>query len=188
MAFLIRGRRMAFCRPPWRVCVIVLGALIAAPARGQSIDEYQVKAALYNFAKFVEWPSQAFKKPSDPITICVLGQNPFGPMLEEAVRGKFVEERTLVVHQVSDIRLVSGCHIVFVSSSDRRLMRIILGELKAGGVLTVGEADGFTAEGGVVNFKLEGARVRFEINMNAAGQQKLHISSKLLSLAQVLKK
>ena len=168
---------------------MVLGALIGAAAFGQPIDEYQVKAAfLFNFAKFVEWPPQAFKGPGDPISICVIGHNPFGSMLEEAVHGKVVEDRPLVVHQLSDPRQVSGCHIVFVSMPERKLLRPILKELSAGGVLTVGETEGFTAEGGVVNFKVEDNRVRFEINMNAAGRQKLRISSKLLSLAQVVKK
>jgi hypothetical protein len=54
------------------------------------------------------------------------------------------------------------------------------------GVLTVGETEGFASQGGIVNFKLEDGRVRLEINIDAAGQAKLRISSKVLSLAQIV--
>jgi hypothetical protein len=184
-----RRVRWVIRRALWRALAIFLVNILTTSARGQAIDEYQVKAAfLYNFAKFVEWPEQAFKAPTDPIAICVFGQNPFGTLLEEAVRGKIVADRTLVVHQITDVRKLSGCHIIFLSSSDRKVLRGLLEEMKTGGALTVGETEGFTADGGVVNFKLEGNRVRFVINMNAAAQNKLRISSKLLSLAQVVKK
>ena len=158
-------------------------------ARGQEIDEYQVKAAfLYNFAKFVEWPPQAFKSSSDPITICILGRNPFGTAIEEAVRGKAVEGRVFTVHPVSKVAEARGCQILFVSSSERKHLHSILGDLNISGVLTVGEGDGFTGEGGVIGFKLEGSRIRFEINAGAAERGSLRISSKLLSLAESVKK
>ena len=91
---------------------IALGALLPATAGGQVIDEYQVKAAfIYNFAKFVEWPPQTFKSPGDPMSICVLGQNPFGSSLEEAVNGKSVDGRRFAVRQVADMQQAGGCQI-----------------------------------------------------------------------------
>ncbi len=155
----------------------------------QVADEYQVKAAfLYNFAKFVEWPSSAFKSPQEPISICIVGQNPFGSALEEAIRGKEIEGRTLVVHQVPDGAPTCTCHILFVGASEHRHFRALTETFKAPGILTVGEAPWFGSEGGMINLKLEGGRVRFEINVEAADQRQLRISSKLLSLAQVVKK
>jgi YfiR/HmsC-like len=184
---LLMGERLR--RAGWLAVVVAIGGFSGAAAEGRLVDEYQVKAAfLYNFAKFVEWPPQAFRDASVPIVICVLGQNPFGRSLEEAVDGKIVEDRRLVVRQFADVRQVSGCHILFVSSSERKSLRVILGDLKDSGVLTVGETDGFTAEGGVISLQLEGDRVRFEINLEAAARQKLRISSKLLSLARIVKK
>jgi hypothetical protein len=168
---------------------IAAWALLATGARAQDIEEYQVKAAfIYNFAKFVEWPPQAFKNSTDPITICVLGQNPFGNALEEAVSGKTVEGRTFVVRTLSGEQPAVGCQIVFVSSSERKRFHAILGEIKAGGVLTVGETETFASEGGVINFKIEAGRVRLQVNVDAAEQAKLRISSKLLSLAQIVKR
>jgi hypothetical protein len=173
---------------PFRLTgLTLLGALLAA-TWGQTAEEYQVKAAfLYNFAKFVEWPTQAFKGSNDPITVCVLGQNPFGNALELAISGKSVAGRPFVVREIASANQAAGCHILFVSSSERKRFRSILGDLKIGGMLTVGEAQGFTADGGVINFKLEGGRIRFEINLDAAQQEQLRVSSKLLSLADVVR-
>ena len=167
---------------------ILLGVTFAIGLQGQ-IDEYHVKAFfLYNFARYVEWPPQSFQAPNDPIVICILGQNPFGRALDEATSGKVVEGRPFVVRQIPDIQRPCNCHILFVNSSDRKRFRAMAGRLKGSAVLTVGETNGFTADGGVINFKLDDGKVRLEINVDAAAQEHLHISSKLLSLAQLAKK
>jgi len=167
---------------------ILLGVTFSVSLPGQ-IDEYQVKAFfLYNFARYVEWPSQSFKSNNDPIVICILGQNPFGSALDQATSGKVVEGRPFVVRQISDNRADCNCHILFVNSSERKRFRSMATALKGSGVLTVGETRGFTEDGGVINFKLEDGKIRLEINVDAAGQEHLRISSKLLSLAQIVKK
>ena len=167
---------------------IVLGATCILGLPGQ-VNEYQVKAFfLYNFTRYVEWPPESFKAANDPIAICILGNNPFGGALDQAVAGKVVEGRPFVVRQISDIQPSGNCHILFVNSSERKRFRSMAGSLKGSGVLTVGETPGFTADGGVINFKLEDGKVRFEIDVDAAGREHLHISSKLLSLAQIAKK
>ncbi len=162
--------------------------LLALRAPGQAMDEYRVKAAfLYSFAKFVEWPPEAFKAPKDPIVVCVLGHNPFGSALEDAIRGKSIEGRAFAYRQVSDVESASACQILFVGSTESKHFRSILESLKPMGILTVGEAQGFAADGGVINFKLDDGRVHFEINTEAAEHEQLHISAKLLSLAQIVK-
>ena len=155
---------------------------------GQEIEEYQVKAAyLYNFAKFVDWPAAAFASPTTPLSICILGEDPFGGGLHEVVRGKTAGGRILAVRSLSDISGARGCHVLFISAVEWKANRPVLGRLAGSGVLTVGEAPGFTTGGGIVNFKLEGRRVRFEINVDAARQAQLQISSKLLSLAEIVR-
>ena len=167
---------------------IVLGATCILGLRAQ-INEYQVKALfLYNFARYVEWPSHSFKAPNDPIVICVLGQNPFGRGLDEAVSGKVVDGRPFVVRQISDLPAGGSCHILFVNWSEQKRFRSWAQKLEGSGVLTVGETRGFTAGGGVINLKLEDGKVRFEIDVDIARQQHLRISSKLLRLAQSEKK
>jgi hypothetical protein len=167
---------------------LLLGLLLACSAYSQSVDEYQVKAAfLYNFSKFVEWPARTFKSDTEPVRICVLGQNPFGTSLGSAMSGKTVLGRTLVVVEISNASEATDCQILFIATSERRRLRSIFGELRKLGVLTVGEMDGFAAKGGMVNFKLEDGRVRLEINVEVAGQAQLRISSKVLNLAQIVK-
>lgn len=174
---------------PLLISWIFLGGLLAVNSYAQAaMEEYQVKAAfLYNFAKFVEWPSQAFKTSTDPITVCVLGRNPFGSALEDAIRGKAIEGRTFQYRQVSDAESASGCQILFVGSAESKHLHSLFGNLKPQGILTVGEVQDFALDGGVINFKLEDGRVHFEINLSAAEHEQLRISAKLLSLAQIVK-
>ena len=168
---------------------IILALLVAAPALSQNINEYQMKAAyLYNLAKFVDWPADAFKTPSTPITICVLGKSPILNTLNEAVNGETVDERKLIVRQAFNAQEASNCHILFVSSSDRKYSQSVLRDVKTSGLLTVGEINGFASQGGVVGFRVDVNKVRIEINLDAAEQQRLRISPKLLSLAQVVKR
>jgi len=148
-------------------------------------EEYQVKGAfLLNFAKFVSWPDQAFKSPEDPIAICILGQNPFGPGLEQAARELVIGDRHVVIRQSSDVQSARQCQIVFVAVNEKKLAKALLQAAQGESVLTVGEFEGFTAGGGIIAFKLDGDKVRLDINTAAADRARLHISAKLLSLAQ----
>jgi hypothetical protein len=168
------------------VALLVLSSLLST-AVGQEIEEYQVKAAyLYNFAKFVEWPAQSFPSSASPIVICILGEDPFAGSLQEAVRGKTASGRTLVVRPAADLPAAKACQILFVGFAEWRRSRLTLGSLAGNGVLTVGESPNFSASGGIINFKLDAGRVRFQINVAAARQAPVQISSKLLSLADIV--
>jgi hypothetical protein len=168
---------------------IPLAALFLARALpGQDVEEYQMKAAIiYNLAKFVEWPSNTFKNPTDPITSCVLGDSPFGRSLDLQLNGKPIDDRKFVVRHVSEISQARGCQILMITNSAQK-RRSNLNEIKTSGILTVGEADGFASEGGIVNLKLESGKVRIQINVEAAEREGLRISSRLLNLAQIVKK
>ena len=168
------------------ILIVSMGILWCAPAGAAEIEEYQVKAAfLFNFAKFVEWPAQAFKSAGAPIEICVLGPNPFGFTLANAVEGKAVGNRKFVVRDIRDAQQANECHIVFVSAAGWTRSLARLGDIKKCCVLTVGETEDFIAGGGMINLRLENARVRVEINPDAAERARLRISSKLLSLAEI---
>jgi YfiR/HmsC-like len=184
MPFLNPGRR---CGAIWRVGLAAALGWPAAAAHCQTADEYQVKAAfIYNFAKFVEWPPEAFKTPAEPMTICVLGQNPFGGGLDRIVSGKAIEGRALAVRQISGEQQASGCQILFVSSSEGKRVGLIVSAFPRTGTLTIGETEDFALDGGVINFKIEDGRVRLQVNVKAAEKARLRISSKLLSLAQIV--
>src|ERR1017187_546487 len=163
-------------------------ALAGLLAAGQ-LEEYQVKAAfLYNFAKFVAWAPESFKTATDPIVICILGANPFGNTLQQTVSGKTVDERAFVVRPLSDPQSACKCHLLFVNAAERRQFRSLLRSLRGAGVLTVGEDDAFTADGGVIDFKLQNGKIHLEVNLAAAEYENLRISSRLLSLAQIVRK
>jgi hypothetical protein len=165
-----------------------LGLYFAFTMLGQTVNEYQIKAAfIFNLAKFVEWPPTAFRNEKDPLRICVLGRDPFGSALGDAVGGKTVMGRSFAVSPLAGIADAANCQILFVSSSEKKRTRSIVGEIHTAGILTVGETDGFAAEGGMVNLKLDDVRVRVEINLEAATMANLRISSKVLNLAQIVK-
>ncbi len=102
--------------------------------------------------------------------------------------GKLLEGRGFSVHRIEDLEPNCDCQILFVPAAQYKRFRQAAGGLRASGVLTVGETPGFAAQGGVINFKLEGDRLRFEINIDAAERERLRISSKLLSLAEIVRK
>ena len=158
--------------------------LLLPLAAGAQAPEYDVKAAfLFNFVKFVEWPEGAFAGERAPVTICVYGEDPFGPALEAVVQDEKVGERSLLVQRPDSLDGLGGCHLLFVSRSERERMREVLAQVRGEPVLTVGDADGFLRAGGVVNFVLEGGKVRFLIGQAAAERSGLRISSKLMRLA-----
>ena len=167
------------------MALLLGGVLSYASAADPKVDEYRVKGAfLLNFAKFVEWPAGAFQGPKDPISICILGANPFTPALDAAAHAVVIESRSVAVRQIAEPAQARQCQIVFLSASERKRVRAVLEAVQEGSVLTVGETQGFVESGGVIELRVEESRVRMEINLASAKKAGLHISAKLLSLAQ----
>ena len=166
---------------------LVLGLLLtAAPGHAQTPppSEYQLKAAfLYNFAKFIEWPLNAFAEDKSPFIIGILGENPFGNNLEPTVSGKKINEHPITIQPFREVTDATNCHILFICTSEKKRLPEIIEKLRGTTVLTVGETERFIETGGMVNFVQEGAKLRFQINDDAAKVAKLKISSKLLGLA-----
>jgi hypothetical protein len=163
---------------------LLLALLLAVPAHlGAQAAEYDVKAAfLYNFTKFVDWPPSAFPDPNN-LKICVLGDDPFGKSLR-SVAGEQVGSHKLTVMQTESISRPTGCQVLFISRSERERLPQILAAIKESPVLTVGDTNGFADHGVIINFVLEGSKVRFEINTDSADRAGIKISSKLLQLAK----
>jgi hypothetical protein len=152
------------------------------------MKEYQVKALfLFNFAKYVDWPQVCFEHTNTPIIIAVLGESNFGDELNKAVAGKRVGGREVVVRQMEKDSDLGKCHILFISSSERKRLGEILNRINSMPILTVGETEQFTQQGGIINFIKKEGKVRLEIDCDAARRTKLQLSSKLLSVADVVK-
>ena len=170
--------------------MFVLGAIVcslATATKAQTATEYQVKAAfLFNFARFVEWPADAFPSPDAPLQVCVLGQDPFGSDFEQVILDKTVNGHRIEVIHPAGVPQARACQILFVASSEKRRIREILDGLKAASVLTVADTTGFARMGGIINFVMEESRVRFEVNVQAAERVHLKLSARLLTVANVI--
>jgi hypothetical protein len=193
--------------------LVALGAVLADSLRlpASPRGEYETKAGyLLNFVEFIEWPSESFPDTTSPVILGVIGQDPFGVELDKLqdtqISGRklrikrfkgaleFRGEETpgrrqdgLALKRAKKIADLRSCHMLFVSSSESNFLPLILKPLKGASVLTVSESEAFAREGGVINFLDGSDRVRIEINLDAAEQARLKISSKLLSLAKVIR-
>jgi hypothetical protein len=151
--------------------------------------EYQVKAAyLYNFGKFVDWSTANEAAKRDSFQICVLGQDPFGPSLDAALAKQSIDGKSVMARRLTKPQDALGCRIVFISSSEVRQLKGILTALDGAGVLTVSDIPQFSQRGGMIEFTLEGNRVRFEVNLAPAEAAGLTLSSELLKVAVAVRK
>lgn len=168
-------------------CAVLVPFAACGDGGAERASEYAVKAAfIYDFSKFVTWPSKAFQAPDSPVSICVLGDNPFGGTLARMVAGKSIGGRGFKVLYPPGAPDAGQCQIVFISRSKHDQIGGILESLRGRSVLTVGDTPGYAAQGVMINLYLEDDRVHFEINDQAALKAGIRISSKLLSLARLV--
>ncbi len=151
-------------------------------------SEYQVKAAfIYNFAKFVEWPPDAVRTAEGGFVITILGEDPFGAILDDTLRGRTINAQRIIIRRAARAEDVRDSRIVFISDSERENLPRILKRLAGAAILTVGEMDHFAERGGIICFKTDDKdRIRLEINAAMAEQARLRISSELLKLARIV--
>jgi len=153
-------------------------------AQSSKPTEYQVKAAyLYNFGRFVEWPAKVSAAKDGLFTICVLGQDPFGPILNAVLANETIAGKNVVTEKIPKPEDAVKCQILFISSSEESQLKHILATLDSASVLTVSDLPQFSRRGGMVQFILEGTRVRFEVNLSPTEHAGLTLSSELLKLA-----
>jgi hypothetical protein len=166
---------------------LALALLCAADLAAQQSKpgEYQVKAVyLYNFGKFVQWPGRTDTHAGEKtFAICVLGRDPFGATLDEIIQGESVEGRSIVAKRLDRVENGEDCRILYISDSEKDRLEKILDSLKAKPILTVSDLPNFSEQGGMIQFVLEGDKVRFEVNLGAVEKAKLSLSSQLLKVA-----
>jgi hypothetical protein len=163
------------------------GAAGAEPTRtaeSESYGEYLIKAAfLYNFAKFTEWPSDAYANGAAPLRVCVLGQDPFGTALE-TIAGKRIKQRLVATLRITRLDQARRCQVLYISASERHRLGAILARLGRAPILTVTDLPGLDRPGAMINFQSVADKVRFEIDSDHAAFAGLSFSSKLLWLAE----
>jgi len=150
--------------------------------------EYDVKAVyLYSFGKFVRWPAETLAK-SDSFPICVLVNDPFGSSLDTAVAGSAIDGKGAEARRISRPQEALDCRILFVSSSETNRLKDILAALDKENILTVSDIPQFSKLGGMIQFVQEGNKIRFEVNLAAAENAGLTLSSELLKVATAVRK
>jgi hypothetical protein len=165
----------------------LLACAVPAFAVPRAPSEYQVKAVfLFNFAQFVEWPQESFAAADAPFTICVLGEDPFGAHLDDAVKGEAVQGHPLAVRRYGDAAQVDSCHILFIGGSKLGELDGILAMLKGRATLTVSDIDRSAERGAIIQFSSDRNRLRLRINIEEARSAGLVLSSKLLRPAEIV--
>jgi hypothetical protein len=174
--------------------LVLLAALAAwgSDARAQALSddssEHLIKAGfVYNFVKLVEWPPSVVGQKKQPIVIGVLGNNPFATTLDRVVYGKTLDGRPFVVKRLKNEEFTDcRCHMLFVGELESARLEEIIRFQATASVLTISEAPDFARRGGMIAFVLHDNKIRFEVNVEAAKQASLTISSRLLSLATIV--
>ncbi len=175
LSFVVAALALACCR-------------VAIGAEDASSLELAVKATyLYKFEPFVTWPDQAFASPNSPFTLCIVGTDPFGPLIDEAVKGQRIGEHEIMVSRLREASPDAHCNIMYIAASDAQWMLRQLTAVRGQPVLTITDAMGAAERKGIINFIILDNRVRFEIDENAAALSGLSISSKLLGIAASVK-
>ncbi len=164
--------------------------LLAGISAAAQMDEYSIKAGyLYNFSKYVEWPKETFAAPTSPFVICIAGEDPFGSRLDQAIAGKTSGDgRSLEVQRLKNggVEALRKCQMVFVSKSEKRNVAAIIDAVKGYSVLTIADFNPFAESGGVANLRIEGSKVRVDLNMSAANRANLKVSGKLQQVANLV--
>lgn len=189
------SRRPVSAGFPRSALCIVFAALCLVPAHPAAAQnakptDYQVKAAyLSRLGRFVEsWGGRNKPSPEQTFSICTLGQDPFGSALNAAIGGENLEGAPIVAKRLERAQDATGCQVLFISSSEESQLASILSALAGAPVLTVSDMSDFVKRGGIVQFVLDANRVRFDINVAAAGRAGLTLSSELLKIARLVRR
>lgn len=161
----------------------MIALAVAVPAQAAARLELAVKATyLYKLASYVAWPPSVLPL-SATLNLCVVGNDPFGRVLDEAVAGQQVDGRPVAVRRLAMIDRQSGCHVAYLGGSSRQSVGEAMRALQGSAVLTVTDADRDSRTHGIIHFEVRAKRVRFHIDDRSAAEGRLGISSKLLDLA-----
>ena len=183
-----RDRSNALQRAVAAAAVLLLSAcMLNSRATPPASTEYEVKAAyLLNFGRFVRWPGARAVASGQTFPVCVMGEDPFGAILDATVRDEKIENLAVIASRVSTPQEASGCKILFLSRSEQGQARKTMAALKNAGVLTVSDMPDFLERGGIIQFVIRGNKVRFEVNLDNAQEAGLTLSSDLLKVADAV--
>ena len=166
--------------------ILYTGAFALSVATAHQTDmevEYKIKAAfLLNFAKFINWPKEAFSDNRQTFKICVLGHDPFDPTMA-GIESHSIDNRDIILYRTDRVDQTRDCHLLFISSSETNNLQTIHGTLADHSIITVSDINDFARSGGIIEFIRKGNKLTFKINLKQARKKGLNIDSSLLNLA-----
>jgi hypothetical protein len=179
----------------WRTCgritrsalLALIGTAVAGAYAATANEEYQVKAVfLFNFLQFVDWPADAFDDAHSPFRVCILGNDPFGHELDDVMAGEHLENRAILVERHTEVADTTHCHLIFIAEDSPARRQRSLAALQSKPILTVGESDDFAAQGGIIELNIQDKHIKLLVNLQAASDAQLRVSSKLLRKSQIV--
>lgn len=169
----------------WAVRVLLCVFALHASAGQSEVVEYQVKAAfLYKFGAYVEWPEQTFAHTSSPVIIGVMGSDAVADELMQMSSGRNINGRPVNVKKLQQGDAITGLHILFIARTDSARMAATLASAKGLPLLVVTETDPPLVAGGVINFVIDGQKVRFDVALRSAEVNNIKLSARLLTVAR----
>ncbi len=179
----------------WLLCRLILfvitvyGVFFPQISNAQIAEEYMLKASwLERISRFIEWPEEAFNSDtSSPFVISVIGNNPFGDILDKTFEDMKIKDRSVQIRIISDISEIPGSHILFVSSSKRSSISDILQYTKNRSIVTVSDTEGFGELGVLINLFIVEKKLKFEINLPAIRESKLSFDPNFLEYARKIR-
>ncbi len=176
--------RMA--RPGLILTALFLFGSLSFQAQTLTSVEYKVKAVfIYNFIHFIDWPQSTYEYSYDEFVIGIIGGDPFGTYIDEAVAGERIKSHRIKVQRYKSVEEIKKCHILFINTHDPEETKKILDFTAKRHILTVSDTPNFIRWGGMVRFFTVEDKIRLEINNTLARARELKISSKLLRVAIV---
>jgi hypothetical protein len=179
-----------------RWAIMLIGLAMLCPGFGTclgaetpALKEHELKAAfLYNFTKFIEWPTNRFQNANAPFVVAVAGNSPCTAELEKIAKERKVSGREIIIKRVATAEAVGDAHVLFMPASEDARGKDWLAALRGRNVLTIGESELFGKQGGIINFLVEGEKIRFEVNMDQADASGLKVSAQLQKLAKTVRR
>ena len=164
----------------------MMGGFYCSATADEAQDSTVIAALSLNFARYTEWPANTLGEKTTPIRLCVIGDNVVQQAFAE-VDKKPVGDRLISVINMSRLKNVAQCQLLYVSNLDRNTAIQLLADNKSQPILTISsDNEHFLEDGGMVALNIVEGKVQMQVNLNAVQKGGLKISSRVLKLATIV--
>ena len=177
-----------FIRQQHKIVLLLILVICFSVKTFSQSTEYTMKAiAFEKLSLFVTWQAEAVKNnPSQEFVIAVLGQHPFGDILDEVYKNKKIKDKKVKIVYVNNIKQLKDCQILFVSKTSPNELQKVLDYVKGKSILTISDTDGFAKAGCMINFYLYENKLHFEINQKVMIDEGFTIDYLLLRVCKII--